>query len=326
MEDNDKFFVDLVGQIMDGFSEFEWGGRPIYIRHHNFREQIYLGNLFEKYKDEAIKQGIPTEETSIKEAIERKDWSEKEEKAVTDAESRIKALIRAAQNIKVPSQKESQMRLVEKERKKIADKKEERKRFLIHTAESLAYQRASNVFMDDILFSDKECSKKLADFDDYSDIEYAEISKKQNEIYNIYSEENIAKAVLRPFFVPFMPFTESSMDFIGKPIIKLTVFQLKLLSASRTFFNIFKNVSDIPDMIREDPEAIIQFIEAKNEESHQPKSNQNQQNGAKTYFGANKDDIQKMKEDDQRVVSLSDEVKKHGGKMNMDQMIKMMGE
>ena len=47
--------------------------------------------------------------------------------------------------------------------------------------------------------------------------------------------------------------------------------------------------------------------------------------GGTTYFGATEDDINVMKNDDETAVSLSKELQKRGGKLDMEQMMKMHG-
>jgi hypothetical protein len=330
MDSGDKFYVDLVGQIMDGFSEFQWGGRSLYIKHHKLKEQAKIPRFFESYKEDAIRRGIPTEEDAIKEAVERGDWSDKDEEFVLKTEARVKALSKAAEQMVIPSQKEAQMKIVEGEVKKLKEKKEERSCLLEFSAENISYEKTNNRFMEEIIFKDKELTELLLEGEDCSTQDFFSIRVKQAGVYNRYKDDNISKAVLMDFFSPFLPFSESPMDLFGKPAAHLTVFQLKLITYSRLFFNIFKNYQDIPNMIRYDPEAILRFVESKSKDDgstrHSTAKTEKKDNSATTYFGANKDDIGKLKASDEKVVSLSDEVKKHGGRMTMEQMMKMMGD
>jgi len=330
MQEEDRFFIDLVGQIMDGFSEFEWRGRPLFIRHHTFREQAGLSRMFEQFKNDAEAKGIPNEERALKEACDRGDWTEKDEKFVKRQEEKIDALLKAVNKMKIPSQRETQMKFINQCRNELKDKKSERDSIIEHTAESLAYQKSQNRFMENILFKDKDFTLTFIEGEDCTDAEFAEIKMIQNSIYKLYTDANISKAVLRDFFTSFMPFTESPMDFLGVPVAKMTVFQIKLITYSRLFFNIFKNHHDLPDGIRQDPDAIIDYINANKNADANPANTRIDSDesrvGAETYFGANKEDIQKLKRQGQRVVSLRQELLKHGGKMDMKQMMRMAGD
>jgi len=333
MHDEDRFYIDLVGQIIDGFATFEWRGRSLFIKHHDFRQQAEIPRFFQKFKKEAVAQGIPTEEEAIKEAVSRGDWSDKDESFFKEQNQKIVALTKAAQHMKIPSQREQQMKIIQEYKDKLTKKKEEREAILEYTAEGVAYQKTHNRFMEGILFKDPEFLTPFVEGEDCSSQEFAEVRNMQTKVYNAYNDENISHAVLRDFFSSFMPFSESPMDFIGKPIVKMTVFQVKLISFSKLFFNILKNHTDIPEVIRKDPDAIIQYIEAQSMDERsqrnrpsRPAQKQPSDKGASTYFGANKEDIKKMAGKGEKVVSLHDQLKKHGGSMNMEQMMRMTGD
>ena len=49
------------------------------------------------------------------------------------------------------------------------------------------------------------------------------------------------------------------MDFFGSPVVKLNNFQLNLLIYTRIFKNIFETNEDIPDKIKKDPEALLDY-------------------------------------------------------------------
>lgn len=331
MRDEDKFYIDLVGQVIDGFSVFEWRGRSLFIKHHDFKEQAEMPRYIKIFKEQAEKRGIPNEQEAIEEAIKRGDWSKKDEEFVSVQSEKIKALTKAAQKMKIPSQRESQMKMVKGLQDELAAKKEERDSLLEYTSESVAYRKTSNRFMEKILFKNEELTEPFIEGEDCSSSEFQEIRALQTKIYNSYSDDNISRAVLQDFFSVFMPFSETPMDFIGKPAVKMTVFQLKLISFARMFFKIFKEYNDLPEIIRKDPDAIIQYIEAQNMDErtqrHQKTSSKPPPDkGASTFFGATKEDIQKMKGKEEKVVSLHDQLKKHGGSMNMEQMMRMSGD
>jgi len=332
MRDEDRFYIDLVGQIIDGFSTFEWRGHSLFIKHHDFRQQAEIPRYFKLFKEKSIREGIPTEKEAIQEAIERKDWSEKDENFFQEQQRKIVALTKAAQQMKIPSQRESQMKMVESYKKELEKKREAREAILEYTAESIAYKKTHNRFMEGILFKDKEFKRPFIEGEDCSSVEFIEIRSEQTRIYNQYNDDNISHAVLCDFFAALMPFSESPIDFLGKPAAKMTAFQLKLITFAKLFFNIFKNHNDIPDIIRKDPEAIIQYIEAQNMDERsqrqgpRPSQKRPTDKGASTYFGAKKDDLKKMAGKGERVVSLHDQLKKHGGSMNMEDMMRMTGD
>jgi hypothetical protein len=327
MKTEDKFYIDLVGQIMDGFSTLMWRGRPIYIKHHNFRNQALISTNFEKYKQENIISGILTEEEAIREAMVRGDWTEEDENFIKESESKIDALVNAAKAIKIPSHKEKQLEIVKDLREKIKEKQEFRSDIVAHTAENMAYIKTNSRFMELILFEDKGFTKPLTESEEYSTDDFLEIRDKQVNIYTHFNDDNIAKSVLRDFFNVFMPFADSPYDMFGKPAMELTVFQLKLITYSKTFKNVFENVRDIPELIRYDPDALIEYVKVQQEEQSGVRATGRMPSDpdARTFFNANKEDLEKLKSSGEKVVSLGELVKKHGGSMDMNEMMKAHG-
>jgi len=109
----------------------------------------------------------------------------------------------------------------------------------------------------------------------------------------------------------------------GEPLKNLTAFQLKMISYSRSFLNIFKNSQkDIPDHIAKDPDLLIDFY---NSQKTEKEGRSTGESDATTYFGANKDDITHLKDKDQSAITLGDAIKKKGGSLNMKDMVEMHG-
>ena len=105
----------------------------------------------------------------------------------------------------------------------------------------------------------------------------------------------------------------------------LSVHQLKLVVWGRVFHSIFQYVEDIPQDVREDPDRLLAFSEAK---SNKGKNNNfiKDDAAASTVFGGTAQDVKDLAGGDQVGVSLSDEIKKAGGKLSMEQMMRLAGQ
>ena len=112
-------------------------------------------------------------------------------------------------------------------------------------------------------------------------------------------------------------------QFYGKPVVDLTIYQLKVAAYGRMFFNIFQNVSDIPDNIKDNPEQLIAFSNAQMNK-HKNSGGIDENADATAVFGATKEDIDTVAGGG-KTVSLSEELEKHGGKLNMEQMMRLAG-
>jgi hypothetical protein len=113
----------------------------------------------------------------------------------------------------------------------------------------------------------------------------------------------------------------------GKPITKLTTFQLRAITYAKSFFAIFKNTrKEIPENVSRDPEMLIQFYEAQKEENKTSVRQRNDSDASgEGVFGATMEDIEQIKRSDQTAVSLTKEAKAAGGNLNMQDMMKIHG-
>jgi hypothetical protein len=116
--------------------------------------------------------------------------------------------------------------------------------------------------------------------------------------------------------------TERIADFYGKPIVNLSVNQLKLALYARMFFNIFQHHDDIPDYMRKNPSDILRFSESKRSGSKTNERVRNKDNSATAVFGATKEDLSFV-DPSAKKIDLSDQISKNGGTMNMEELMKL---
>ena len=128
------------------------------------------------------------------------------------------------------------------------------------------------------------------------------------------------------FFSLYLSFCENPNDFFGKPLVDLSVYQLKMVVFGRVFQSIFQHVEDIPDDIRDDPERLLAFADAKQNRNKGGKSFIDEDAAGSTVFGGTPEDIKDLNQSGGPTVSLSEEIKKAGGKLDMEQMMKMAGQ
>ena len=320
--------VGLISEIIQGFSTIQWGKKELFIKHHSLTDQARVIVDAQQKKDEAVRKGIPTEQEAIEQAIERGDWTQKDEQFVSSVKDKISALSNAASQMRISSQRKTQELTIEELKKELKNKEEDRLILIENTAEVVGNFRAYNEFLSNLLFVDKDFTKKVEDLEEINNQTFLKLQALQRETYAKFDDFSISKAVLSDFFRPMLSFTDDPNKIFGKSISEITLFQMKLLSYGYMFHMIFKNTPDIPEFIRKDPEALIDFVDQKQNDVKTGKNkaeSRKSQKGAVTYFGADKTDIQKLRDKNERVVDFNEELKKRGGKMNMQQMIELCG-
>lgn len=324
----EKELVRLISEIIQGYSTLRWRKKTLYIKHHSLSQHANILIDTEERKIEAQKRGIPTEEQAVAEAIQRKDWSREDEEFIKRNTDKIAAMVKAADALKVTSQKEMQYKAIAEIKKEIKDKLEIRQLFTANTAEGIANVMAFNDFLAELLYLDKQFTQKVDDKEDLEIRDFNELQELQREAYSRFDDFNISKAALSDFFKPILQFCDDPNKVFGKSIAETSLFQMKLLSYGNMFHSIFKNVSDIPEFIKKDPEALIDFVNQRDNDGKvrrnvaEPRKGTS---GASTFFGASREDIERLKDSDERTVDFNEELRKRGGSMGMKEMMELCG-
>ena len=321
--DNDDL-ADIIVEIFDGFSVLDSSLGPIYIKHfHQLDTRKILGKR-KLYIAQAEERGLLTESSILKMLFQDGMWDDKSEKEIQEKKKFIENLKNSISKIVLPSKRKEHKKLIDLEISKLNALSLEREKLIGLTAEKYAERKVNKEFFESLLFLDEAFKTSPFEDLDYQDIERAkELTDLEGKFFNRMNDENISKAVLSPFFSPYMPYSEDVLNMFGEPLKNLTAFQLKMISYARSFLNIFKNSqNEIPDHIAKDPDLLIDFYNSQKTENNT--KNQGQSD-ATTYFGANKSDIEQLKNDDQEAIILTDEIKKKGGSLNMKDMMDLHG-
>lgn len=318
-------YIGIVGEIFDGYTDITFKEKTVYIKHFSIRDQRYIHRFYNKYKSIAESKGIPSEKEMLDSLREDGLWSDDDDRKIIDLEQELEGLRGAKRNSFLPSQKKNIQETIVTKQKKLHFLFNKKAELVGKTSERYGSQRSNEEFIRYLIYADPQCLNHF-----FTDEEFANLSEEEVEFFvkeNDYisrrlNETNIQHVVLRDFFNMYMSQTEDVSAFYGKPIIELSVYQLKLAIYARIFFNIFQYNEDIPERMKQDPEAIFDFVERKKNKDN--KNYVNNEKGASAVFGATKEDLEII-DPGARKVSLSDEIAKSGGTMNMDQLIELMG-
>jgi hypothetical protein len=318
-------YIGIVGEIFDGYTDITFQGKTVYIKHFSIRDQRYIHRFYNKYKSIAESKGIPSEKEMLDSLREDGLWSDNDDRAIINLEQEIEGLKASKLAAFLPSQKKALQDSIESKRKELYLLLNKKAELVGRTSERYGSQRSNEEFIRYLIYSDPQCLQHF-----FTDEQFANLSEDELEFFirendgisQRLNESNIQYCVLRDFFNMYLSQTEDVSAFYGKAIIELSVYQLKLAIYARVFFNIFQYHEDLPERMKQDPVAIFDFVERK--KNNNSKSYVNTDKGASAVFGATKEDLEII-DPNARTVSLSDEISKNGGVMNMDQLIELMG-
>lgn len=298
INDTDLFLAFC--QIVEGCSEKVFLGNPVFIKHIALKEREFFNKKYKTYLAHAIFKGLPKEEDALKKAIDEELWSEKEDDDIKVSERYIETLNITKKKVFKKLQIQEIEKTLKEEKEKVAKKLAEKKQILGKTAEDYASNRASDYLIYSCFYKDRELTKLL-----FSEEEFEEISTKELEecilVYNSYfndiSDLTIQHIALSDFFQPNYLVLDYPNELFGKPMVKLSENQVRLLIYSKIFKNIFETIEHIPDGIKKDPEALLQYKDKsqaqKEFESKTRGKKKGNVEGAEMVFGATKEEIGK---------------------------------
>tara|TARA_R100000700_G_C3179119_1_gene155338 strand:- start:471 stop:1466 length:996 start_codon:yes stop_codon:yes gene_type:complete len=328
LKQKEEFYISLVGEAFDGYTEVEWQGETVYIKHVNIRDQRYLHKYYEKYKKIALDRGLDTEEDRIKYVLSEGIWDENDDARIHGLEFEISNLKKTLRNIFLPSQEKKVKNSISEKSKELSELKNKRSDVIGKTAEDYASHRSADEILRFLLFKNKELTEHLYTEEEFGRLEVWEVSRLTALHANIserLTDARIQEAVLRPFFSLYLSLCEDIAGFYRKPITELTIYQLRVGLFGRMFSNIFQFTDNIPDDIRQDPERLLAYHESQhNKDEKMKRSGIREDADASIVFGATKEDVEYLG-GDKDSSSLSKEAKKHGGKLDMKQMMRLAG-
>ncbi len=320
----EEFYISLIGEAFDGYTENRLGDKTVYIKHVNIRDQRYLHKYYEKYKNKALSKGVETEENRIKHVLKEGLWEEKDDMKIQSLDLEITNLKKTVNQLILASQREQYRDTINEKTEELISLKSKRKEVIGKTAEDYATARSGDELLRFLLFKDKDLKENLfteEEFDELEAWEISALSEMHSDIQSRLNDETIQKAVLRPFFSMYLSLCEDAYGFYQKPVTELTIYQLRVVLFGKMFFNIFQFTEDIPDNIRDDPEKLLAYSEAKRNNGSNPIKDDA---AGSAVFGATDQDVKELG-GTSGGVSLTEEAKKHGGKLNMEQMMRLAG-
>ena len=322
----EEFYISLIGEAFDGYTEAVFNEKTVYIKHISIRDQRYLHKYYEKYRQLAIKKGLESEEDRLKYVIKEGIWEDKDDQKIASLEYEVSNLKRTVRSIFLPSQKEAMNQTIDEKLNEIESLKESRKEVIGQTADDYATSRSADEILRFLLFKNKDLTEHLYSEEEFANLEpweIIELTSIQKNVQDRLSDSRIQEAVLRPFFSMYLSLCEDVNGFYSKPVTGLTIYQLRVVLFGRMFFNIFQFTDDIPENIKQDPQKLIAFSEAQRNKTNGG-GGLRDDSDASAVFGATREDMKAIQPEGS-AVSLSDELKKHGGKLNMEQMMRLAG-
>lgn len=316
--------------IKNGFSEIKVLEDLFYLKHLSLEDQVDIDQIYDIYFEEAEKRGVPTNDDTLKRLVDEKQWSNKQESLIKQEEHLIENFNKQKKSLYLKSEINRINADIESAQKRLNDLKNTRAAFFQRTAESYAEERVNDYYILKCLYKDKLLTKHAFEESEFDNIDAETLSliiKQYGEVYKNINDNTIQYLVLQDFFNLYMPFAENPTEFFGKSVCELTYNQVKLLIYARFFKNVFQQNDKMPQEIKNDPDKIIDYVNANENAKKMMENKNNKENQATSIVGATSEDLEYvgLKAKGQKTLSLADEAKKKGGSLSMEDMMRIFG-
>ena len=317
----------LICEIFDGYSEIPFGGEKLFLRHVTLGDQRVLTAEFERQKIRAIENFVPTEKERLDQLEKENHWTEQDELEIRAKQEYLANLKQTKSQLELKSAKKNIQETIDAETKELNKILYRRRDLVGKTAEDFANSRSNEEFIRNILYKDSALKIPAFSAEEFGALEIADLAELMAGYYALsgkVNDETIQELLLSDSFSLYLGQVEKAFDFFGKPIVNLSIFQLKLLAYGKMFLNIFQNVDNIPDNVKKSPKDLLDFVDT------QKKREKNQQKGGKQHqamgmVGATKEDLESY-DPTAKKLDFGAELKKKGGKMSTEDIAKMMNQ
>lgn len=285
-------------QIVEGCSEKVFLGNPIFIKHITLKEREIYSKKYKSYFEHAILKGLPKEDDALNRAIADEVWSEKDQEEIEVSKKYIETLKITRKKVFKKLQIDEIEKNLREEKQKVAKKLAEKKEIIGKTAEDYALSRSGDYLIYSCFYKDKDLTKLLFSEEEFEDMPIDDLEKcigAYNSYFNEISDLNIQHIALSDFFQPNYLVLDYPTELFGKPMVQLSENQTRLLIYAKIFKNIFETTENIPENIKKDPEALLQYKDKTQaqkdfESKTKPKKRGNVE-GAEMVFGATREEI-----------------------------------
>ena len=281
------------------------------------------------YFEKAVSQGLEKREDKIDYLIKEKLWDPEKDKQAKKLEDVLRGMRKTKPKLLLQAQIDSINKDIEKNEIELGKILAEKESIIGFTAEEYAQRRINEYYMYISILD--ENGNRLFGEDEFQELDEEQVT----EIMTIYSKNNekfkaevLKKIALADFFTNIFYLCEDNVfNFYGKPVINLTFYQIEIYSYGRYFKSLIQNSEDkIPDHIVEDPDKLIEWAQSSKNVKEVLEKNSGEEAGASSIMGATKEDLAKAGVDkNEDVIDLSQKAKEQGGRLSMDDLMKLHG-
>jgi len=301
------------------------------IKHFNNFDSAELDIKNDFYYQKAINEGLPTREQRIDYLLKEKIWTPEKNKEIIHLKSFIKGLKSSKSKVFLQAHIDQINTQINENQLKLSKMELEKEDLIGFCAESYASRRINEHYMFNALCDEK--NQRLftrEEFEDLSEEKLMEYIALYNKSTKKFKHETLQKISVSGFFTNLFYLCDNNAHiFFGKPLVELTFYQVELFGAGRYFKSLMEQAdANVPEEIKDDPEKIVEWFDSTKsaKEVLEKSRNAGQDGSATTLVGATKQDLERLGlASPEETVDLAQKASEKGGKLTMEDMMKIHG-
>lgn len=325
---DDKNYRRIFHDVINGYSSYFVAEKKRYIKHQSVADVVDFEMVYDMHFDRAKERGLPTKEEIFEQLEEDGLWSQADDAEIEKQTFYVESLIKNKKNIYLKSalnQINKQIQDAELELSKLKVQKEE---LTSNCCETYALNRANDYYMFTSFYTDEDLKERLYSQEEFEYIEASKIKdliKIYNSFHGKFSDKNLQNLVIQDFYKIYYAFSESCVDFFGKPIVELTNFQLNLIIYTRIFKNIFEQHPDIPESLMKDAPGLLDYANSSEVREEIKKKIEESDGGGSSIVGATQEDLKELGIETSQSNSLHKAAQAKGGSLSMKDLMDLSG-
>lgn len=322
----------IFSEILRGFTlvDSENYGK-IRVKHFTNFDSAELDIKNKLYYDKALKEGLPTRNDRIDYLLKENIWTEEKNKDVLQTKSMLAGLRNSKSKVFLQSHIDNINKQIAENQSKLTGLELEKEELIGFCAENYASRRINEFYMYNALL--RAGGEKLFTENEFEELEehkLVELAGIYNKSTTKFGSENLKKISLSPFFTSlFYLCTDNAHVFFGKPLVELTFYQIELFGYGRYYKSLMENSeTQVPDDVKEDPEKLVEWFDSTKSarETLEKSKNAGQDGSATSLVGATPEDLKRLGLDNpNETISLAKKAAEKGGRLNMEDMMKLHG-
>lgn len=322
----------VFSEILRGYTLAESSSfGKIKIKHFNNFDSADLDIKNKFFYEKAVSQGLPTKKERIDFLLKEDIWTEEKSEEILRLKSFIAGLKTSKSKVFLQSHIDQINKDLEENQTKLSILELEKEELIGFSAESYASRRVNEHYMHNALLNEEgERLFEEEEFEELTEDKVLQLISIYNKSTQRFNSSNLKKIAVSGFFTTlFYLCGDNAHTFFGKSLVYLTFYQVELFGYGRYFKSLIENSTNKPpDEIARDPEKMVEWFDSsKSAQETLDKSKSSGQGGeAASLVGATKQDLKRLGLDNpDETVNLAKKAAEKGGRLNMEDMMKLHG-